>query len=637
MISRSSTPFIDKRRAAVALTILALAGGGLALRHHVTTANVEAPAADALALRFEPGTTLHYTVSWSGTQRGRLFAESAGAEQTHSTTKVDMALGMDLYVEDQAGDEATLRLSFSKVERHGLTALGAEVFSSREAAVDALVGRSARVRLGTDGIPRDVAFQEGSPDIFMNVVQWIVAQSAVSLGPSERAREWDATERGPFGASSEVHYARSGAELTRSRVRYESFDAFAAENLSRITVKKLDGQSSVRLRDGLVDVVHISESLRIDAKSGGTELDGNVVFDLKLESVDRGDRVGAAVAYGAPAKAGEAVIGADMRAQLLSQRVDGMTREQLLSDLSTMGNGGVMPSHTKWLWRATGLLKKDPSIARELGKLARAPDATDKARALVLDLLASVGHGEAQAEMRTILASPVVAKSGARTSLLQRVSFLESPEPATVDAVWASLREGKQRGAPDLVAASAHSIASSSRAMAKNGDDAGARSMVRRLAAEIEQAHTTESKAAVLSALGNASSGEVTAIAKPYASSESVELREAAADAMRKIDTREATEMLLALLADPSVAVQGAALASLRDRSLIASDWERISELVASGRIPKALDGAMLNLATNYVGQVRVVAQIVAAIASRPDASNATRARAHAMLANVSG
>lgn len=628
------------RKILAALTIVALAGGAVGARSCIIqkSSAVEMEKKAGLALTFTPGTTMHYAVSWSGKQHGRLFADGAGAEQTHTATTVDMALAMDLYVESVKGDEAILRMTFPSVERHGLTALGTQVFPTKESATAALSGRAARLRIGADGIARDIAFQNGSPDMFMNVVQWIVAQSTLSLGPSAGVAEWDAGERGPFGRS-DVHYAKKagkdGTELERTRVRYLAFDAFASRDVSDVVVKKLEGRSSATLKDGLVQNMHSDESIRIDAKTGATELEGNVAFDMKLLSVNGGDVGSGHIAYGEPTKAGEAVIGDDMRNKLLEQRVEGMTKEQLLADVAQMGNGGVMPQHTKWLWRASGLLKKDPAAAKELTKLALAPGATDKSKALVLDLLASAGHPEAQTEMRNILASPELAKSGARPALLQRVSFLETPEAATVDQVWSSLREGKAKGSNDLVAASAHALAATSRAQAKNGDAAGARNTVRKLGAEIAGAKTKEEKAGVLSALGNASSEEVTEIAKPFATSEDPELREASADALRKVGTREAVDTLLALLADANPTVQSAALASLKDRELTAADWQRIAELVAAGRIPTNLDGAMLTLAANGLGQVRIVSQIVSTIAQRPDASKQTRARAMAMLAGV--
>ena len=565
------------RKILAALTVVALAGGAIGARSCIQKSSaVETEKKAALALTFVPGTTLHYTVAWSGTQHGRLFADGAGAEQTHIATTVDMALAMDLYVESVRGDEAILRMTFPGVERHGLTALGTQVFPTKESATAVLSGRAARLRIGADGSARDIAFQNGSPDMFMNVVQWIVAQSTLSLGPSAGVAAWDAAERGPFGRS-DVRYTKKigkdGAELERTRVRYVAFDAFASRDASDVVVKKLEGRSVATLKEGMVHDLHSDESIRIDAKTGATELEGNVAFDMKLVSVDRGNVGSGHIAYGEPTKAGEAVIGDDMRNKLLEQRVEGMTKEQLLADVAQMGNGGVMPQHTKWLWRASGLLKKDPAAAKELAKLALAPGATDKSRALVLDLLASAGHAEAQTEMRAILASPELAKSGARPALLQRVSFLETPEPATVDQVWSSLRDGKAKGSNDLVAASAHALAATSRAQAKNGDAAGARSTVRKLGAEIAGAKSKEEKTSVLSALGNASSEEVTEIAKPYATNEDPELREAAADALRKVPTREAVETLLGLLADGNPAVQGAALASLKDRELAASDW----------------------------------------------------------------
>ncbi len=623
----------SRQRAAVALSVIVIAGAsalvcGKAHEVHAQRMIDEAP----LTLSFTPGTRLHYGVAWSGVQKGRLFAGATDSNETHATTTVDMALAMDFVVESTDVDEATLRLSFSSVDRHTLKTLSSEVFPTQEQAVASLVGRQARLRIGYDGVPRDVAFEPGASDIFVNVVQWVVAQSRVSL---EKGTAWEKTERGPFG-ESRVRYARTGGGLTRTRTEYLSFDAFARSPDTRVT--RLDGRSSVRVQGGVVESLETKESVRVEARTGGVDLDANVSFELRLRGVDHGASTSVdPIAFGSATPAGQPAIGSETQAQLLEQRIGGMTREQLLSEVVTMGNGGLMPQHTRWLWRATGWLKKDPTLARELTKAALAKSATDKMRALVLDLFASVGHAEAQAEMRTILTSAALTPSGARPVLLQRVSFLDAPEPATVSMVWDAFREGKRQGESDLMTASAHSLASASRKMAKNGDGAGAHRVVEALRAEVEGATTSASRAELLGALANSDDPEVANVARPFASSSESDLREAAATALRKTDTRDATNLLLTLCGDADSNVQRAALASLGERSLTAVDWGTLQGLTASGRIGAAFDGSLLNLAMGYLGHVPAVTQIVAAIGARAEASAATRARVGVMLSNVPG
>ena len=620
----------SRRRAFAGVALVALVGGGLAYRAQ----HAAGPAATAAAqdrLRLSPGETLHYGVAWSGTQRGRLFGAATAASDTHATTTVDLSLAMDAVVESVTAEEALLVVSFTSVDRHMLSALSSEVFPTHEAATSALVGHRARVRLGLDGAPRDVAFEQGAPDLFVNTMQWVIAQSGVSLGAGAA---WDTTERGPFGRSV-VHYARGESGLTRTRTKYESFDAFTAEE--ETTVTKLAGTTSIRLKDGALDLVKTSEAVHVVGKGGELALDGTIEFELALRAIDHGALVATGAAFGSATPAGQPVIGAETRAQLLEQRVAGMTRAQVIGDLTTMGNSGTMPEHTRWLWRVTGLLQQDPKLSPELTKIALAPASTDKLRALVLDLFASVGHPEAQAEMRNILRSPALARSGALPSLIQRVSFLDAPEPATVAMVWDGFRDAKAKGSSDLMTASAHSLAAASRHLAQNGDAPGAHQLVQQLHGEVDGAANSASKAELLSAFSNAADPEVAAIAKPYATSDDGALREAAASALRKTDTHDATALLLGLAGDPDPAVQTSALGSLAERTLSAADWAVLSQLVAAGRIGAGFDGAMLNLATAYLGQVPVVTQMIAGIGARPEASSATRARAGAMLASVRG
>jgi hypothetical protein len=570
--------------------------------------------------------TLHYDVAWSGSQKGRIAGDGALA-----TTTVDMALALDARVESASADEATLVLSFSRVDKHALHTLSADVFPTHEAAVAALVGPQARVRMGSNGTFRDVAFEPSVPDIFVNTLQWMIGQSGLSLDGSG---SWEATERGPFGESN-VHYTQDGPNITRARTKYTRFDAFA--NTPDANVTKLDGKSVVTLRGGHIDSLETNESVDVAGANGQVELAAHVHFDVRFRGMEPASQALRPSAFGPATPAGQPVVGRETRAQLLEQRIAGMTRARLLSDVRLMGNSGTMPSHTEWLWRATGLLEQDPSLAKDLARLALSAEATDKARALILDLFASVGHAEAQAAMRAILTSPQMAKSPSRPGLIQRVSFLSAPEPATVKMVWDGFREAKVAGARDLMTASAHALASASRKLGSNGDDAAARRIVSDLRDEIASTSSTEARVGLLSALGNASGADIASIAKPFATGEDPDVREAAAGALRKTDTPEATALLLSLAADSDEAVQASAMASLRDRTLTAEHWSYLARLVEEGRVGPPLDGAVLNLAANYLGQIPAVTRVIARIGGRQDASASTRARANAMLASVSG
>ncbi|WP_437973275.1 HEAT repeat domain-containing protein [Sorangium sp. So ce295] len=634
-----SSPFAQRflrRRRSIAVAAALLALGVPAARHAMRAAEpvYVTPRVHALSLRFEPGSVLHYHVAWSGEQRGRLFAAGVGATETHTSSATDMALDMALFVESVEEDGATLVLSFTDVLRHRLDVLGTEAFPAREHATTALMGRHARVRVGTDGVSRDVAFEAGAPDVFMNLVQWVVAQSSVSLGPSATGTSWEANERGPFGASV-VRYAQDEQDLTRERVRYSSFDAFSNPGPASLRVRELRGGSSIRVHGGAIERVESEERVRVDGPDGASELDGRARFELRLVRVDRGEAAPAGIAFDAPHPAGEPIVGADTLRELLAQRVDGLTRERLLSDLAQFGNGGVMPAHTRWLWRATGLLEREPTIARDLAKLALEPGATDKARVLIMDLLASAGHEEAQAAMRAVLASPALARSPLRAPLVQRVSFLEAPTSETADAVWDAFQDGQRQGYADLAYASAHALAAASGAASANGDAATANALVARLGREIASAETPEARAALLGSLTNARSPEVLAIAEPYTASEDAALREASAEALRRVDTPEAKDLLITLARDTAVEVQSTALAALRDRTLTATDWRDLAAAMSEGRFGSALDGTLLTLATSQAQALPEALELVAQLAARPGTSAAIRARARAILAAV--
>jgi hypothetical protein len=55
-----------------------------------------------------------------------------------------------------------------------------------------------------------------------------------------------------------------------------------------------------------------------------------------------------------------------------------------------------MADEPLWLWRATGLLRRAPELARQIPKLFDQPAFTEDARSLALDVLVLAGTPEAQ-------------------------------------------------------------------------------------------------------------------------------------------------------------------------------------------------------------------------------------------------
>src|SRR4051812_1113983 len=107
----------------------------------------------------------------------------------------------------------------------------------------------------------------------------------------------------------------------------------------------------------------------------------------------------------------------------------------MVSDVKRFANGGVMPEHTRWLWRATGVLLQDPEAAKAMLEAFQDKSLNDSARELILDCLASAGNASSQAALRGALDSPVTRKSAEAPMWIQRVSFVDAPERATAEQI----------------------------------------------------------------------------------------------------------------------------------------------------------------------------------------------------------
>jgi HEAT repeat protein len=122
--------------------------------------------------------------------------------------------------------------------------------------------------------------------------------------------------------------------------------------------------------------------------------------------------------------------------------------------------------------------------------------------------------------------------------------------------------------------------------------EAGHESLRRRL----DAADEPEQQALYLRALGNAGDAEDLPVVADYAGSSEVEVRMAAAKAMRKLRDANSEALLYELFGDTSERVQSAALLALAERPLSESRLEDLRRLVVAGRVADTNLDALVNL-----------------------------------------
>lgn len=409
----------------------------------------------------------------------------------------------------------------------------------------------------------------------------------------------------------------AGGALVRRRVAYRPSVQLQGLELEAQRVTSL---ATLRFEGGWLTRLQTQERL---------ELPGALFEDaLTLEETSREPAVAVRVAW-APARAGGDVsprTGLDR--SLLEQRAEGLSAKQLVDDVRTLGNGGRMPNHDRWLWTAVGRLRLEPEQARELEREFLDGAANVTRRLLIMDLLASAGTKQAQEAMLRLLDGDVVRGMPEAVLLQQRLSFVTSPEPATVR--WLEARFSATKGVERSAAAA--SLGAAAGHLQAKGDAAEARRLNGELTSALAAAKDPKEREAVLDALGNAGLAENRPVLERALSSDVRNERRSALLALRKDESAEATSLIIRAAAEADLAAD--AVTMLTQRELSAPERSRVFEQLRGGAGLQA-DLAALPLLGRSVGTEPQVRELLLLIAARHPEDASLREQVFTVLADA--
>ncbi len=279
------------------------------------------------------------------------------------------------------------------------------------------------VRRNGEGGVEAVSVRKQAGELARNLALQLAAAIAWAPPPPNGTPEWSAREAAPVGWW-EVHYQRTPADAAVSRQR-TALRIGEAGATRRVPV-----ESKWRGRfddDGLP--VHME---------GRDELAASIPMGrwhaTRLVALDR---IGPASPLSAPpspvevagGQAGSAAAGRD---DLLRRRAAGLDRKGLFDGLATLAGG--TKAAERWMWRASALLRLDPSLCDEVAAWAQQDGVGFRHTVLGAELLVATGTPRAQAALRSLV-DALSPRLGARKlgQLVERVGFLSHPTAQTVD------------------------------------------------------------------------------------------------------------------------------------------------------------------------------------------------------------
>jgi hypothetical protein len=534
----------------------------------------------AMALDWPAGMRDRYAVRWSSHDRTLLPGMDA------LTGELELSAELELSSLGRRAGVFWLEARLSAVHAERLALLGAPVLGDDAALARNLVGPSAWVEIEPSGRVRSVRFAPGTPDLFRHFLAGLMAELQLQL-PDEpgNGRDWSATTSTTHGIADVVYRADDATHLDVRRTGYRSLlgpGLGPSDAAQRAQVRVASsGQVALDPR-GFVSLFNQHEQLRVAVD--GSE---RIAADLSLSAIHLGRERAPAAAAELPAgplvvqHPGEPAVAAETERRLLEQRVAGLTWARLESDLLEHANDGRMPDDHVWFSRASGLVMAQPARAAALAELFADRRFNSKARRLILDVLAAAGHPEAQAAMRQVLLRPEAQRDPAYTMMVQRLSLLSCPEPATAELLDRMRRTSDVGSAHELHMASAFSLGATAGHLAASGRTSEARRYNEALVAELAATRDGRSRGELLRAIGNVGAPDNRPLLLAELHAADPEVRVAVARALHKDESVEAQRALVELAADASAAVQQAALTTLLQQTMAPAQLDALAGVVA--------------------------------------------------------
>ncbi|MCP4678127.1 MAG: HEAT repeat domain-containing protein [Deltaproteobacteria bacterium] len=547
---------------------------------------------DATAFEFNwpEGNEYVYKLSYQNKNVTSILAsmadEDADGEQSfEATTDFEAKLVLRSY--GKQGDYFLLGARLEEFEKHALNFMGTDVFPDDAAVQKTFAGQEAFIEIGADGRIERFKFSKKSPALFKNILQTLLSETQIVIEKGSQA--WETVEKNQNGvAPADYEFLKDqGLRLEKKRTKYS--ELYALSNKTQEIGPEVSAAYSSELSaDGHIDSIEGKERISAEDSSKRSIVDLETTVSLKLLETRRASTKqsrSVLLSNTESRKPGELVISEEGQRRGLVQRVAGLTYEDLKTSILQFGNSGRMPFKSKWIWRSVGLLRLHPEYCAKLEEIFKDETMETEGKALILDLLASTGHKEAQHSLLNMLKSPEAVGDEKYFLLLQRVTLLKEPKPETAAWMHDFFKKSKESDEGDNLThfASAYSLGAVTNALKEQGFDEQSDAMNKTLREALREAETPKEKSAYIAGLGETRRDENVDLIADFAGDENGKVRRSVASALRHNQTERSEEIIMTFTEDSSGLVQGSAIETLKDYDVRNEHLEHLQTVFDKG------------------------------------------------------
>lgn len=578
-------------------------GGALATALLVTVALVAfGPMGSGLRTlpRWEPGQAYRYQLDYRATERVALLGDPAaagGRADVEGRFEVAATLVLGALGAEPGGSLLALTLEAPTAARFEF--MGQPLVSEAEARAQLAAGEALLV-LAPGGQVESVRFAPGAPVLFRRTVLTVLSELRLDLRAGQAA--WQVAEAGQRGAGQAAWSARRGltADLaTKLKAPYGRLHAVpeGLAGLAQDLDARVEAEVTVR---GRLRRVASSERLGLRTAAQTTRLAAEVSCSLLLSGERPLDAPGGLqalrdralerLAGAEPARLEDPSPSGETRRALEEQVAGGVDLAVLMGRLDGLAAGQALPAD--FMWRGGTWLRLHPEACAALAARFREAGTTPRVRRALVSLLVQAASAEAQATLRELLSAATSRAQEGWPRLLTQLTFLETPEPATLELLaGVAGADGPGRTAATMALGAAIGRARGEEAAAVAAE------LDRRLGAELAASTDPARQAVLLASLANAGRPDDVPVVLPFAAAPSAQVRIAAADALGRAPTPDGVAALERLVVDGELPVQGAAIAALARHAPGEQGLERLAALVRGGAVHELSFPALLNLA----------------------------------------
>jgi len=404
------------------------------------------------AFEWKPGTQYAYSLKYKSENSASVFKPGKTVGEPDimvATTVFDTTLLFKTY--ERKRDSYLLGVSITDIKKAELSFAGNNILKDEDTLRTVFTNQEAIIKINSAGNIQSIYFSKSANPVFENIIKMLLGDIQTNIS---KQFAWEAMEKNNTGTVMAAYIAyefdSDEIKVKKEKKLYTTMPVLKMHRARKHT-QATSALFNISLnRNGYLGNLSGKESVKVtDTKGRRLFLDKKSIA-MKLVKIsefeNKGAKLYSKLSLMKDDKLGTVKLGKDSRKNMLQQQSKSMTKKEMLETLDHFARTGKIYKKDLFLWRTAGFLKLHPEASFDLVPVFKDKNTNSDARMLIMGVLASVGHKEAQAAILQIIGSDAAKGDKFYPILRQNLAFIEKPGKEIVDYVADNYRESRKSG-----------------------------------------------------------------------------------------------------------------------------------------------------------------------------------------------